>query len=119
MNEFPYDNPDAKGYYPKTESVANTKMPTLPIAMRGVTNSPRMHAQRGVFTLFGQETESMETCFTKHTFAPESLIKIVVAKNDIKPMMQNVLSVGYTDTVTYPDLHGLAMELKRHFGFKV
>jgi hypothetical protein len=35
----------------------------------------------------------------------------------IAPLLDSVLSVGFTDSVAYPDLEGLAMEIKRSFGF--
>jgi len=90
-----------------------------PIAMYGIANNTRMFAQKGVFTIFGRKIEPMETIYEDQGYPTESLIKLVVDKSDIERMMKLVLSIGYTDSVSYPDLQGLALEIKRFHNFKV
>ncbi|MBB1651683.1 hypothetical protein A9976_19815 [Delftia sp. UME58] len=78
-----------------------------------------MFAQRGVFTIFGQRVESMEQQFVAGNFLKDSLTKIIIPAGKIAEMLAMLLKLGYTDSVTYPDLSGLAMEIKRYHGFRV
>jgi hypothetical protein len=109
------------GYAPRKEMdpVHLAGMYSLPAAMRGIANSTRMFAQKGVFTIFGRDTDPMEVAFENNTYRRESLVKVIIERDHIKSLMDSVLSIGYTDSVSYPDLHGLAMEMRRTFGFKV
>jgi len=108
------------GYAPRKDldPVHVAGMYALPAAMRGIANSTRMFAQKGVFTIFGRDTTPMEVAFDAG-YRAESLVKLVIEKNYIDPLMDSVISIGYTDSVSYPDLHGLAMEMRRTFGFKI
>jgi hypothetical protein len=112
---------ERRGYAPMKEldPVHVAGMYALPAAMRGIANSSRMFAQKGVFTIFGRDISPMEIAFDANDYRTESLIKLIIDKDHIKALMDSVLSIGYTDSVSYPDLHGLAMEMRRHFGFKV
>lgn len=91
----------------------------VPVAMLGIANNARVFAQKGVFTIFGKDTDPMEEQFDKRAFPDDSLSKIVVARRHIQDMINRLVALGYTDSVTYPDLHGLAMEIKRLNGFVV
>jgi hypothetical protein len=90
-----------------------------PIAMYGIANNTRMFAQKGVFTIFGRDTNPMENIYEDNSYPDESLVKLIIGKSDIDRMMKLVLSIGYTDSVSYPDLQGLALEIKRFYNFKV
>jgi hypothetical protein len=89
----------------------------LPIAISGAANTARMMAQRGNFTIFSDDLRPMEVIYDTEGFIPNSLVKLEVAAGDIDSMLQVLLAVGYTDSVAYPDLEGLAMEIKRLHGF--
>lgn len=91
----------------------------VPVAMLGIANNARVFAQKGVFTIFGKDTDPMEVQFDKRVFPTDSLLKIIVARQHIQDMINRLVALGYTDSVTYPDLHGLAMEIKRLNGFVV
>jgi hypothetical protein len=114
------ENIEKGGYAPRKDldPVHVAGMYAFPAAMRGIANSTRMFAQKGVFTIFGRDTSPMEVSFD-NGYRPESLVKLVIEKGHIAPLMDSILSIGYTDSVSYPDLHGLAMEMRRTFGFKV
>ena len=90
-----------------------------PAAILGIANSARMFAQRGVFTVFGRDLKPMEIQFADEKFPSTSLVKLVIPKDKISPLLGMLLRIGYTDSVSYPDLHGLAMEIKRMNGFWV
>jgi len=115
------EDSEKSGYAPRTSDDPNDlkAMYELPIAMHGIPNNTRMFAQKGVFTIFGKVTDPMEKIFSDSAYPVESLVKLTVDKGDIPNFLDRVLSVGFTDSVSYPDLHGLALEIKRHFGFRM
>ena len=92
---------------------------TLPVAMYGSHNSPRIVAQRGVFTIFGRSTASMEMIRETLIFPKDCLIKIVLEDKFLPEMRRSILSHGITESVIFPDLEGLAKELRRTFKFEV
>lgn len=87
--------------------------------MLGITNSVRMFAQRGVFTIFGKDTRTIEDQFRSGKYSANTLTKLVISSLNVADVLSAVLRLGYTDSVSYPDLQGLAMEIKRSRGFKV
>ena len=108
--------PDAplKGYEPGTDP-----MNVHPVAMYGAHNSPRIVAQRGVFTIFGRNTTAMEDLYKNQALQPNTLRKLVVRAANIQTLLESLLAIGFTDSVVYPDLSGLAKEIKRFFKFRV
>lgn len=114
-------DPEKSAYVPRknTDPMHLAQMYPLPVAMRGIANNTRMFAQKGVFTIFGRNTAPMEQAFEVNAYKPESLTKLIIERDHIDSLLQSVLSFGYTDSVSYPDLHGLAMEIRRTYGFKV
>lgn len=110
---------DIKSYEPAQPGPARpgVKMYPWPFALRGKANTPRMQAQRGQFTLFGEDTRSMEKIYESEKFPAGALVKLEVPADKISPMLETLIALGYTDSVAYPDLQGLAMEIKRLYGF--
>ena len=88
----------------------------LPIAMHGVHNSRRIVAQRGVFVLFGTSATAMEKD-AELTADPNLLWQLVIKGAAKAKIARALANTGITDTVVYPDLDGLARELKNNFGF--
>lgn len=113
------EHPEKKGYAPRKSSEVQDLIAMYgpPVAMHGVANTTRMFAQKGVFTIFGRNTDPMEKAFSDDNYPAQSLTKLLVPKDEIGPLLDSILAIGYTDSVSYPDLHGLAMEIKRSFGF--
>jgi hypothetical protein len=105
-----------KGYRP-TPSFSG--MYNHPVALYGAHNSSRIVAQRGVFTIFGQNTNPMERVFVTESFPSDSLIKVVLTRNVLPKIRRSVLRHGITESVVFPDLEGLSQEIKRTFGFEV
>lgn len=102
------------GHKPGTDvSVMNR----FPVALFGTHNSPRIVAQRGVFTIFGKEVVSMEDCYSDESFPQDCLEKIDIPANSIAPLLKELTLLGYTDSVVYPDLQGLAFEFRRFYDF--
>ena len=92
-------------------------MKTSPIAVYGSYNSPRIVAQRGTFTVFGQSTKPMEQIFDKEAFPQNSLVKLTILPSVVPRLRRSILDHGVTESVIFPDLSGLALEIKRSFGF--
>lgn len=109
----PGDDP-LNGYKPAPSFAGMNK---LPVTLYGSHNSPRIVAQQGVFTIFGQETTPMEKLFEAESFPFGSLARLVIAADIIGEMRNSLLRNGVTESVVFPDLEGLARELRRTFEF--
>lgn len=107
---------EANGYQP---APTFAKMNNHAVAIYGAHNSPRIVAQRGVFTIFGQNLQSMDEAYDKASFPPTCLHKIILRKSILAKLRKSILSYGITESVIYPDLDGLAAEMRRDFGFEV
>jgi FRG domain len=105
-----------KGYAPVSDI---TLMNIFPIALYGTHNSPRIVAQRGVFTIFGKNTTPMEEVYVTANFPQDSLLKLTIPLQNIAALLKAITSSGITDSVIYPDMDGLAKEIKRFFEFRV
>jgi hypothetical protein len=93
------------------------EIPMLPIMIYGTYNSPRIVAQRGGFALFGQGTEPMEDVYAAKNFPPKTLMKIVIGRDKVDEIRASLYRKGFTESVVFPDLDGLAKEIRREFGF--
>jgi len=111
----PGDEP-LKGYKPTGDFRG---MNNYPVALYGSHNSPRIVAQRGVFTVFGQKTQSMGDLYKAHSFPEESLIKFALNSKYICEMRKAIFRHGITESTVFPDLDGLALEIRRTFEFEV
>jgi hypothetical protein len=87
------------------------------VALYGAHNSPRIVAQRGVFTIFGQKTVPMEQAFVTEKYPASCLLKVNLERGVLPRMRSSILSQGITESVVFPDLDGLAREMKREFRF--
>ena len=109
------DDDEARGYAPEA---GGNLMNNLPLAIYGAHNSPRIVAQRGVFTVFGKDHQAMETMYESADFPVECLSKITVPAEAVEALHTSILQVGFTSSVVYPDLDGLAREIRWEFGFR-
>lgn len=90
-----------------------------PVAMYGSYNSPRIVAQRGTFMVFGSDLNPMETVkINSPTITDDVLSTLVIPGDKVASVLKALTSIGYTDSVIFPDLDGLAREIKRGFGFE-
>lgn len=88
------------------------------VGLYGAHNSPRIVAQRGVFTIFGQKTTPMEQAYEKDKFPSNCLLKVNLDRSVLPKMRTSILNQGITESVVFPDLDGLAREMKREFKFE-
>jgi hypothetical protein len=90
-----------------------------PVAMYGSYNSPRIVAQRGTFMVFGSDVSPMESVKAgTASITDEVLCKLVIPGGKVHAFLKSLTSIGYTDSVIFPDLDGLAREIRRGFGFE-
>jgi hypothetical protein len=99
------------------EPLAADILPEMPAAIFGIHNNPRIIAQRGVFTIFGSSIDPMENLVQNKMFPDGCLIKIEIPPDKIKTLLGRLFSTGYTESMIYPGLDGLALENKRIYGF--
>jgi hypothetical protein len=105
-----------KGYKPVPEY---SSLPVYPLALFGAHNSGRIVAQRGTFVIFGKPGCSMEEVYeTDSVFTKDCLIKIEIVANRIESLRDSLLKSGFTESVVFPGLDGLAAEINRIFGFR-
>jgi hypothetical protein len=90
-------------------------MNLFPVAMYGAHNSPRIVAQRGVFTMFGKGTKPMQEVYESDSFPRGCLVKVVLTRDVLPEIRKSVLCNGISESVVFPDLDGLAKEIKREF----
>lgn len=110
------DDAHANAYAP----VGDVKtMQPFPIAIYGAHNSQRIVAQRGVFVCFGKDTRPMEKIYESESFPPNCLLKLVIKRGRLPAILSGLLRHGVTDSVVFPDLDGLAKEIKRENSFEV
>lgn len=90
-----------------------------PAAIYGSHNSPRIVAQRGVFTIFGSSIEPMNEIFkdSSKKFPADCLERLVIPAAKIDTLLSELWRIGVTESVVFPDLEGLGRETKRTFGF--
>lgn len=111
----PGDDP-LNGYKPGTTFAL---MNNHPVALYGAHNSPRIVAQRGVFTVSGQSDLPMEETSDNQSFPPEALVKVLLRSSLLPEFRKSILRHGITESVVFPDLEGLAREIRREYGFEV
>ncbi len=90
-----------------------------PVALYGAHNSPRIVAQQGVFVLFGSSTDPMEAVVQRPEFTQQCLTRIVIMPGVIRNLREALWRNGVTDAAMFPDLEGLARDLRRSFGFAI
>jgi hypothetical protein len=112
----PPDDPPLSGYEPFQ---APTMIRNHPVAIYGTHNSYRIVAQRGVFVIFGKGLLPMEETYQNLKFPDDTLLKIRIPRGRIHAIMKSLADIGVTDSVVFPDLDGLAKEIRRYFGFYI
>lgn len=110
------DDPNANAYKPVSDI---STMKPYPIAVYGAHNSQRIVAQRGVFVCFGKDIRPMEAVYAREHFPADCLLKLTIARRKLPFLYEALRRHGLTDSVVFPDLDGLAREIKREYAFEV
>lgn len=101
---------ELEAYRPETTKRRNKS----PVAMFGTHNSRRIVAQRGTFMVWGSDPRCLED------FADESggiLWKLQI-KGERWALSQDLASLGFGETMVFPELSALATELSRTEGWR-
>jgi hypothetical protein len=112
---YPTSAEDLNQYHPlyRTKSARGE-----PLAIQGQVNNPRITAQKGKFVVFGQKVAVMESFETQcEDWKRIPLRRIKINKKDVKGLKDAIFEFGITHTSIYPDLEGLAMEIRFKYGF--
>lgn len=90
-----------------------------PVAIYPSTVHARISSQRSCFTLHGSDDRDIETIFDgKSLNIAKSLIKYRIPKECVDSMFREINGLGITSATLFPDLDGLARELRYSFGIK-
>lgn len=103
-----------RGYAPQSDL---DLMNRRPLSIYGAHNSPRIVAQRGVFVVFGKDTFPMESAFDLDGFPEGCLVRLRLAARHLGDLLSDLHSIGFTESVIFPDLDGLGREIRADFGF--
>jgi hypothetical protein len=90
-----------------------------PTALNGNYNSQRILAQKGVFLIFGREIKSMENIYDEFFDKKPVLKKYIIENGNKKRLFDELLSIGITDAVIFPDIEGLGKEIRRILDYEV
>lgn len=115
----PEDDVVRNGYKPGEGATGGSSRRSDPVAIYGSYNSARIVAQRGVFTMFGTSTQPMEEIYEQKNFPQDCLLKLNIPRDAIENLLEKLIGVGITDSVVFPELEGLAREIKRQFKYWV
>jgi FRG domain len=82
----------------------------LPLAIHPTYVHPRLRSQRSCFTIHGKRKDGLDT------LVPQSILRrFIVDPGSRQSMINELALLGITDSVVFPDLDGLAAELKERF----
>lgn len=103
-------------YHPLNQSKARRSQP---LAMEGIINNARINAQKGKFVIFGHKLQSQEDSAVECPVWDKGMpiSKIICDKSSIAKLSVDLTSYGITFSSIYPDLEGLAVELKIRAGY--
>jgi hypothetical protein len=104
------DEPTAKRYLPRIYS--SGKIPSKPLAILVPYNSPRITAQRGLFTVHGSDGRGLEQIVGEKRLSPR-LVRFLIPKDAMAAMRRQLRTAGVTPTSVFPDLSALCTEVKR------
>lgn len=82
----------------------------LPVAIYPTYVHPRLRGQRACFTIHGTRKEGLDSLVSA-----KMLKRYAVDLASRQSMLKELLLLGVTDSVAFPDLDGLADELKERF----
>ncbi|NEJ08543.1 FRG domain-containing protein [Rhizobium leguminosarum] len=112
---FTTDEGLVKQYHPTFSEKSNR---TEPLAIQGIMNNPRINAQKGRFVIFGSEPKPLEEYAKQYKLKPGGpiLSRLLIDKDAKSVILKDLESYGITYSTIFPDLEGLAIEIRRHHG---
>ena len=92
----------------------NVDLPLYPIAIRPSYFNPRISAQKACFTVHGKKRNGMELVFRKS--GQPRLAQLRIRTQSAESILNEIVRAGITESTVFPDLEGLARELKALHG---
>lgn len=112
---FTTDDSLVKQYHPihKDKTSRNE-----PLAIQGIMNNPRINAQKGRFVIFSSEPKPLEKFSVEYKVKEhgKTLNKLEIAPDFKDKLLVDLERYGITYSTIFPDLEGLALEIRRRFG---
>jgi hypothetical protein len=102
---------DMDAYRPETKK----RRLKSPVAMFGSHNSNRIVAQRGTFMVWGAEVKSLDEFAQDGSANMLWRVSLTGARDDLYRDLQ---TLGFSETMVYPELTSLATELDRTEGWR-
>jgi hypothetical protein len=98
-------------------TAGETSAPTeLPVAIQTRLLDIRMAGQQSCFTVHGQNRSDFERLFANNEFARNGYFRKYVIRRALAPKLLGELDrLGVSFSTVYPDLNGLAMQLRLRF----
>ena len=104
-------------YKPQIQDAQRSTMNNAPVALYGTHNSPRIVAQRGVFTVAGKSLDPLDSFLRVDGGDTKCLNRIDIPGEHRMRVMKDLRSAGFSESMIFPDLDGLARELSYTEGF--
>ena len=105
---------EAQAYLPDKLYEGST-LPKLPIAIDPPLTAQRMLVQHSHFTIHGSDSRGLEEM--EEIFGKGGLVKVVIDLDEtgLGYMKEHLAVMGVSQTTIYPDLEGLAEELRQEY----
>jgi len=92
------------------------RLPPYPIAVLPPHIDKRIVAQKSVFTIHGRKLDGFADLCSVHRDAQLAKFRLHQSKSDI--FKDDLITAGITETSVFPDLEGLAREIKREYDIR-
>lgn len=93
-----------------------TLLPRHPIAVYPPHISPRIEAQKACFTIHGTTTNGIRAVYGRA--AEKRLVQLRISNSSAQAIRSDLITAGISETTLFPDLDGLARELRYEYGFR-
>lgn len=103
-------------YKPESHRDRLRKRQKTPVAVYGTHNSQRIVAQRGTFTVAGRDLAPLES-FAGEISSDSPVLWKILLNLDPAQARSELAILGFTETMIFPDLAGLARELDASEGW--
>nr|BFD31533.1 hypothetical protein GTC16762_11510 [Pigmentibacter ruber] len=105
---------------------SNDCLPEFPLAIYPIANNERILAQQGVFTIFGNENNSLENIIKKYLdnnsdkykikiSEDDIIFKIVIENNEINKIKKELNILGINHVTEFPELQSVSRYINEDF----
>lgn len=109
-NILPLDSTFLKGFLVTQDTDSLTW--EFPVAIHGPHNSPRIAAQKGVFTLFGSSNKCMKEIYRTRPYIRNTLRCVLIPRTSVLNIRSQMRVLGFTNSVLFPELAGVAKDIE-------